>query len=243
MIPSRKWALLVAYGYTEDTQRRWLRFLQQAGLDPAHALVLDNKAPALPGVLAGSNRHFEFSGYSELLEHVSDSLAAEDVVYLFNDTLFSHHWTRGWAQLIQENSRIPSGIYGDPRLEPVNLDGRALRILASWHFALHGHQAITILQDALANVLSQFDTPIADPAYKAYQANYLQPRWWGGYTKVLTSEAYAIKQRCIWAEHRLSRKLEESTELQAYPNGSYPKVHRMDRLLAAKRRITNLLQA
>ena len=79
MIPSRKWALLVAYGYTEDTQRRWLWFLQQAGIDPAHALVLDNKAPILPGVLAGSNRHFEFSGYSELLEHVSDRLAAEDV--------------------------------------------------------------------------------------------------------------------------------------------------------------------
>ena len=243
MIPSRKWALLVAYGYTEDTQRRWLRFLQQAGLDPAHALVLDNKAPILPGVLAGSNRHFEFSGYREILEHVSDSLAAEDVVYLFNDTLFSHHWTRGWAQLIQENSRIPSGIYGDPRLEPVDLDGRPLRILASWHFALYGLKAVKALQDAFANVISQFDSPIADPAYQAYQANYLQPRWWGGYTKVLTSEAYVIKQRCIWAEHRLSRKLEESTELQAYPNGSYPKVHRMDRLLAAKRRITNLLQA
>jgi len=243
MIPSRKWALLVAYGYTEDTQRRWLQFLQQAGLDPAHALVLDNKAPALLGVLAGSNLHFEFSGYSELLEHVSDSLTAEDVVYLFNDTLFSHHWTRGWAQLIQENSGISSGIYGDPRLEPVDLDGRPLRILASWHFALHGHQAITTLQEALANVLSQFDRPITDPGYQVYQANYLQPRWWGGYTKVLTSEAYAIKQRCIWAEHRLSRQLEDSTELQAYPNGSYPQVHRMDRLLAAKRRITNLFQA
>jgi hypothetical protein len=243
MIPSRKWALLVAYGYTEDTQRRWLRFLQQAGLDPAHSLVLDNKAPALLGVLAGSNLHFEFSGYSELLEHVSDSLAAEDVVYVFNDTLFSHHWTRGWAQLIQENSMTLSGIYGDPRLEPVELDGRPLRILASWHFALHGQNAVATLQQALTNVCSQFDRPIKDPAYQAYQANYLQPRWWGGYTKVLKPEALAIKQRCIWAEHRLSRKLEESTALQAYPNGSYPQVHLMDRLLAAGRRLTNLFQA
>jgi hypothetical protein len=242
MNPSTQWALLVAYGYTEEKRDAWLRFLHQAGFSTEFSVVLDNQAPVLPGVLPGSNLHYEFSGYREILSHVSHHVQPEDQVFLFNDTLFTHHWVAGWARLIARR-RYAGLIMGDIRHEPVLFEGRPLTILASWHFALRGTEALQLLQSGVEKVLDVFEQPIDETAYQDYLANYLKPRWWRGYTRVLTPEARLVKEQCIWAEHRLGRYIEQESGLRAYPGNLYPWVHRVDRLLAAKRRIQHLWTA
>jgi superfamily II helicase len=52
-----------------------------------------------------------------------------------------------------------------------------------------------------------------------------------------------VKEQCIWAEHRLSRYIEQENGIHAYPGKIYPWVHRVDRLLAAKRRMQHLWKA
>ena len=241
MTPSNKWALLVAYGYNEDTQRRWHRFLKQAGIACQNALVLDNQPPQFEGVIAGSNLQFEFSGYQEVLNHFLSAQKEATEIYILNDTLFSHHWAFGWARMLRTMSLSP-GIFGDTREEPVSLEDRPLRILASWNFALVGPNAIQAFLRELKSALHDFTQPIEGEDYKRYQEHYLSPRLMGGYTKVLDSKELLNKRRCIWAEHRLSRQLEETIGFSAYPSLGYPLVHLIDRMLAAKRRIYHLLK-
>jgi len=242
MKPSTQWALLVAFGFSEKKRKAWLRFLQQAGFSTEFSVVLDNQTPVLPGVLPGSNRQYEFSGYREILSHISDRLQPADQVFLFNDSLFTHHWVTGWARLIAQR-RSADLVTGDIRHEPVLFEGRPLTILASWHFALQGPEAVQLLQSGLEKILVAFDQPISETDYQDYLVNYLKPRWWRGYTRVLTPEARKVKEQCIWAEHRLSRYIEKENGIYAYPGKIYPWVHRVDRLLAAKRRMQHLWKA
>jgi len=115
----------------------------------------------------GSNLYYEFSGYMEALACLSGveiystlgypslsertlgnkdfstqsgKIPPEEPIYLFNDTLFSHHSLKKWARIVKETNWQP-GIYGDLREEPIQLDHRVLRIFATWHFSLIGSEA------------------------------------------------------------------------------------------------------
>jgi hypothetical protein len=239
--------VLVAYGYSTVKHARFKAFLKGAGLGHEPVFVVENHLnttcpqlfPTHWSYLQGSNQHFEFSGYLEGIE-ACKSLRLERV-YIFNDTLFAHHYLPGWAALIRRSSRrLKPGIYGDPRIEPVHLESKPLRIYASWHFALIGKAARVQFEKALGTVLERFDSPIQDPVYQTYLTNYLEGSWLRGYTNpaLLKSEDHLKrKKHCIYTEHRLGRALEEQGLLHPYPSRFYRLVRRMDRLLAVGRRV------
>ena len=239
--------VLVAYGYSPVKHARFKAFLKGAGLNHEPVFLVENQpAGQLPKsfpqhwtFIQGSNKNFEFSGYQEGLE-ASKALRPERV-YIFNDTLFAHHYLPGWAALIRYSSkRLTPGIYGDPRLEPVQLDAKPLRIYASWHFVLQGAEAQTAFKKAISAVIDRFDSPIEDTVYQAYLTNYLEGSWLRGYTNpgLLQSEDHLKrKKHCIYAEHRLGRALEEKGLLHAYPSRLYRLVRIMDRFLAVGRRV------
>ena len=239
--------VLVAYGYSPVKHARFKAFLKGAGIANEPVLLVENHPDGPPQkslpqywtFIQGSNRKFEFSGYQEGLE-ASKALRPERV-YIFNDTLFAHHYLPGWAALIRHSSkRLKPGVYGDPRLEPVQIDAKPLRIYASWHFALIGYEAQTAFKKAISAVIDRFDSPIEDAVYQAYLTNYLEGSWLRGYTNpgLLHSEDHLKrKKHCIYAEHRLGRALEEKGLLQAYPSRLYRLVRIMDRFLAVGRRV------
>jgi hypothetical protein len=238
--------VLVAYNFTTAKQLKWKHFL--SSFPGATSVVVEN-AEGSPtdaeSVLKGSNRHYEFSGY---LEGMSASCQAEKDPYwvVLNDTLFSHHWAMGWRYIISQVSHFKDGLYGDYRQEPISWEGRPLTIYASWIFMLKGSQFRSEFQTLLREVLTSFDTPLHFPGYKAYQRGYLRATLFSGYTSVVnlyaSSKALEIKTKCIHAEHRLGRTLDNLGWVQRLPGRGYSLVHFVDRWLSFKRRASRLLK-
>ena len=218
----------------------------------------------------GSNRHYEFSGYMEALACLvggetfsalgyplyaeltlenkdsstqSGKIPPEEPIYLFNDTLFSHHSLKNWARIVKETNWQP-GIYGDLREEPIQLDHRVLRIFATWHFALIGSEARQQCMASLAAVLAQFEEPLEEASYQRYLQHYLAGNWLRGYTDprgIADPDALLRKKHCIYAEHRLGRLLDDQGYWRPHPSPHYPLTRKVDRILALRRRILKRL--
>lgn len=235
----RAWhAVLVAYPYNRDKSQAWESFVHALKIPLEQTFVVDNHHPAAHQAMQGTNRYFEFSGYHEALLELKNRGASK--VIIVNDTLFSHHYVAGWKDLISRAmSKTDDRVLGDGRTEPVYLGGRPLEILASWLFILPGTGAISAFEQGLSQSLSMFDEAIEEPEYIAYQKRYLRARWMGGYTRKIQEESDEmwIKKRCIWAEHRLSRYLQEKQMFQRLVGKRYQLVHWVDRYLAFRRRL------
>lgn len=239
--------ILVAYQYTAVKHARFKAFLRGAGLFSQTVVIVENHPtgdtlmqwPKHWKYVRGSNAKFEFSAYQEGLWALKDQV--DTTIMVFNDTLFAHHFYTGWAFLIRRcTSKFTNGIYGDPRIEPIEFEGKPLRIYASWHFALIGEMAQKSFKDALQKALDAFDVPIESGAYQAYLHRYLEGSWLRGYTNpgLLNKEGHlARKKHCIYAEHRIGRTLDAQDLLRAYPSRFYLVVRGMDRLFAIVRRM------
>lgn len=132
-------SLLLAYGHSADQDGRWMRFTQQLGRWGQPKLTVDNRPHTVFADVQGSNAQFEFSGYLEGLDALVAKHGPQSRILVFNDSLFSHHSARRWAEFLKNyEPRRGPGVYGDSRLEPVQVDGRPLRHLASWMFLLEG---------------------------------------------------------------------------------------------------------
>jgi hypothetical protein len=242
----KTYALLVVYGYPAKIENRWNTFLDALNIPKGQSWVLDNHPQPSVHCHHGSNAQLEFSGYAEILELFKrdcPAISSNDRIVLFNDTLFAHHWTYGWQRWMKTFApRLPVGVHGDGRIEPIHLKGKPLKIIASWHFVIVGTQALHAFHHALNAVCDAFEEPIKEPGYAAYLAHYLRPRYFGGVTQRFTphSDAYHAKQKAIWAEHRLSMALDQSEMLTPYGQVLYQGLHGIDRAFSAWRRFRNI---
>lgn len=234
-------ALLVAHGFDAPAAERWKRFLGRADLGDAVSLVVDNAGGAHAD-LTGSNDQFEFSGYLEGLRSLRSRSGPLDRIVIFNDTLFAHHWSTGWAHLVA-NASNEGGVWGDPRVERAWTDGRELRFLASWHFDVRGRDALDLFEDQLKATIQGFTVVGADAEYEAHLDRYLESSLTSGYSKpsgIVCDEDRLRKLRCIRAEHQLSRLVFDGDALRSYSGIRYQGVHTIDRLLSASRRVRSL---
>lgn len=236
-------ALLIAFGYNAAMRRQWTAFAERAGIEPSNRVVVDNAGGDF-GDVAGSNSHFEFSGYLEGIEAVRATGVACDRLVIFNDTLLSHHWAWAWARLVARRSPA-TGIWGDGRHESFDQDRRELDFLASWHFDIVGTTALDSFEAALRSVIADFDTSIEDCAYKVHIRQYLNSRFSGGYSNpesVADSDGLARKMACIRAEHRLSAHEACVGQIRHLSGIGYQSVRLADRFLSARRRAKVLLR-
>jgi hypothetical protein len=238
-------SVLVAYGYTPAKAKKWHRWLDRIGPAAFPSVVVDNapSAGVMVGdrgirIIHGSNSQFEFSGYREGLQ----ALDAKAPVVLVNDSLFSHHATKAWAQLVRNALAEPQhgnpGVVGDPRTEPIRIDGQPLRHLASWLFVLRTNGDRAQFTSALDHALTHFDQAPTWPGYAEFLAHYYAPtRRWGGYTQALSPDDLERKKRCSWAEHRLSLHLQRQGQMRPLSGLSYQAAHVVDRALSALKRL------
>lgn len=234
-------SLLLAYGHSADQDGRWMRFTQQLGRWGQPKLAVDNRPDTVFAEVQGSNAQFEFSGYLEGLDALVAKHGPQARILVFNDSLFSHHSARRWAEFLKNyEPRRGPGVYGDARLEPVHVDGRPLRHLASWMFLLEGSAGQEAFRAALLHALKHFDQAPEWPGYREFLAHYYAPsRRWGGYTQALSPEDLERKMRCSWAEHRLSLHLQEQGCMFPFGGVHYRALHAMDRALSALKRLKN----
>lgn len=233
--------LLVAYGYDRQLAARWNAFADAAELPKEGRFVVDNAQGELAD-LAGSNDQLEFSGYLEGLQWISARHGDLDRVVIFNDTLFGHHWSTGWAGIVRDGPR-DAGIWGDGRLDRVDRSDRSLRFIASWHFDLVGAAAIETFTSTLAEAVDSFDRIGEDPAYEAHLGRYLRSSIRRGYSNPASIREPATRARklaCIRTEHRLSAEPKFAAVMRFYTGPRYRAVHAADRLLSARRRLRSL---
>jgi hypothetical protein len=232
-------SLLLAYGHSADQDGRWMRFTQQLGRWGQPKLTVDNRPHTVFADVQGSNAQFEFSGYLEGLDALLAKHGPQSRILVFNDSLFSHHSARRWAEFLKNyEPRRGPGVYGDPRLEPVEVDGRPLRYLASWMFLLEGSAGQDAFRAALQHALTHFDQAPEWPGYREFLAHYYAPsRRWGGYTQALRPEDLERKMRCSWAEHRLSLHLQQQHLMFPFEGWAYRSLHTVDRALSAYKRL------
>lgn len=242
--------VLVAYGFDAGVRKRWRSFADRLGVPADRRIVVDNAhrgnqvggREGRAGEYPGTNEQYEFSGYLEGLDHARRLDDQAHRVMLFNDTLFSHHWTLGWGRIASSQSRQP-GIWGDGRNDTIPSTGRRLRFLASWHFDLVGSAAIECFRNAVSEVVDRFDEPSGDSAYESYIERYLDGSLWHGYSDPGGLDSPADKQRklaCIRAEHRLSQHKVMAMKIRSYEGPMYRSVHSVDRMLSARRRAGSL---
>jgi hypothetical protein len=232
-------SLLLAYGHSADQDGRWMRFTQQLGRWGQPKMAVDNRPNTVFAEVQGSNTHYEFSGYLEGLDALLAKHGPQSRIIVVNDSLFSHHSARRWAEFLQHYvpHRGP-GVYGDPRLEPVEVEGRPLRHLASWMFLLEGQVGQDAFRAALQHALQYFDEAPEWPGYGEFLDRYYAPsRRWGGYTQALDAEALQRKMRCSWAEHRLSLHLQQHGMMFPFEGLHYRSIHAVDRALSALKRL------
>ncbi|MDP4741900.1 MAG: hypothetical protein NWR91_00425 [Schleiferiaceae bacterium] len=232
-------SLLLAYGHSADQDGRWMRFTQQLGRWGQPKLTIDNRPNTLLAEVQGSNLHYEFSGYLEGLDALIEKYGTQARIFVFNDSLFSHHSARRWAEFLKDYvPRRGPGVYGDPRLEPVHVDGKPLHHLASWMFLLEGSNGQQAFREALQHALQHFDESPEWPGYSEFLAHYYAPsRRWGGYTQALSPQDLERKMRCSWAEHRLSLHLQQQGMMYSFTGLRYQGVHAVDRALSAIKRL------
>ncbi len=235
-------AVLVAYGWSTAKARKWTSFCGALGALGRTRVVLDNALQAdTNDRMAGSNFQFEFSGYREVLAALIHkvNLPENEPVVVVNDSVFSHHFGFGWAHFLRITARrAVTGVWGDPRIEPVTVDGRPLIHLASWIFLLPDAKSRIAFSRALAHVTTQFEVEPSWPGYAAFLDRYYAPnRRWGGYTQRLTPRDESRKKKCSWAEHRLSIFLQENQQFRPFSGLLYRTLHNVDRVLSAYKRL------
>jgi hypothetical protein len=232
-------SLLLAFGHSADQDGRWMRFTQQLGHWGQPKLTVDNRPNTVFAEVQGSNEHFEFSGYLEGLEALIEKYGPQSRIFVFNDSLFSHHSARRWAEFLK--NYVPEhgpGVYGDPRTESLMVNGSPLRYLASWVFILEGQVGQQAFKDALLQVLKNFNEAPTWPGYAEFLDHYYATgRRFGGYTQSLSGEDRERKLRCSWAEHRLSLLLAEQQMLHPFTGLHYRALHQFDRVLSAYKRL------
>jgi hypothetical protein len=232
-------SLLLAYGHKAEQDGQWMRFTQQLGHWGQPKLVIDNRPQSVLGDVQGSNAQFEFSGYLEGLDAMLERHGPQARIFVFNDSLFSHHSPRRWADFLR--GFVPKngpGVYGDSRTEPILIDGKPLVHLASWMFILEGSAGQSAFREALVHSIDHFDQDPDWPGYASFLEHYYAPsRRWGGYTQQLSPQDLARKVRCSWAEHRLSRHLQNQGMMQPFNGVYYQALHAVDRLLSASKRL------
>ena len=234
-------SLLLAFGHSADQDGRWMRFTQQLGHWGQPKLTVDNRPNTVFAEVQGSNEHFEFSGYLEGLEALLEKHGPQSRIFVFNDSLFSHHSARRWAEFLK--NYVPEhgpGVYGDPRTESLMVNGSPLRYLASWVFILEGQVGQQAFKDALLQVLKNFNETPTWPGYAEFLDHYYATgRRFGGYTQSLSGEDRERKLRCSWAEHRLSLLLAEQQMLHPFTGLHYRALHQFDRVLSAYKRLSD----
>lgn len=232
-------SLLLAYGHNADQEGRWVKFTHLLGKWGQPRLVVDNRPNNVLADVQGSNRKFEFSGYLEGLNTLNQKCGPQARIFVFNDSLFSHHSSRRWAQFLNQYvPRSGPGVYGDPRIEPILAHGQPLKYLASWMFLLEGSTGQQAFREALEYALRHFDDSPDWPGYDEFLAHYYAPsRRWGGYTQALSLEDLERKMRCSWAEHRLSLHLQEQGMMYPFEGLHYQGLHAVDRTLSAIKRL------
>ncbi len=233
-------SLLLAFGHGADQDGRWMRFTQQLGPWGQPKLTVDNRPDTVFAEVQGSNAQFEFSGYLEGLDALLERHGPQARILVFNDSLFSHHSRRRWAEFLRDYvpNRGP-GVYGDSRTEPLTVEGRPLHYLASWMFVLEGEVGQQAFRAALTEVISTFDEAPRWPGYDRFLAHYYAPnRRWGGYTQPMSPEDRERKLRCSWAEHRLSLRLAQQGMMHPFEGLRYRGLHQLDRVLSAYKRLT-----
>lgn len=231
--------LLLAYGHNADKEGQWMKFTQLLGTWGQPKLVVDNRQNTVVADFQGSNRHFEFSGYFEGLNALIQQFGPQSRIFVLNDSVFSHHSTRRWAQFL--NQYIPRkgpGVYGDLRTETIRVHGQPLKYLASWIFLLEGQVGQKAFFDALEYALQHFDQAPDWPGYNEFLEHYYEPsRRWGGYTQALSPDDLERKVRCSWAEHRLSLHLQQQGMMFPFEGLHYRSIHAVDRALSAIKRL------
>ncbi len=205
-------ALLVAYGWSAAQEDRWSHFL--SGWCPTdRALVVQND-PTSPDcarfrTLRGSNAFAEFSGYLEGYDALAPEHGGSAPVFVVNDTLFSHRWSTGWKRAVRLWAhRPPLALLGDPRHDPLPGTDRTLHFLSSWIFALHGPDAHRHFRAGLVAVQSPENWGVPaypEPEYRLMVRDYLDGRRGRGWSRAgrATAALRALKEQCIYAEHRL----------------------------------------
>jgi hypothetical protein len=206
------WAILVAYGWSPRLESQWRNFLREWCL-PSNALVVQNdpNAPDCSGfqTVRGSNAHAEFSGYLEGYKALADHHMGQLPLLVVNDTLFSHRWTSGWRRAVRLWAhRPPPALLGDTRLDRIPGTPVEMAYLSSWIFGIHGVEAHAAFLAGLETVVQpeHWGTPAYEmPEYRGMVQGYLDGRNGRGWSQAgrATSEVRSLKEKCIYAEHRL----------------------------------------
>ena len=113
----------------------------------AKILVINNKKDyAKARQIQGTNKDYEFSGYLEL----SNCFSSSGPYLIFNDTLFTSHFTKGWIWLICKfilvNNNCKNYIYGDLRFDGTKYEERPNPFLASWLFVIPNYETLKKFQ-------------------------------------------------------------------------------------------------
>ena len=156
----------------------------------------------------GSNRHFEFSGYQELISQFQ----TEGPYLIVNDTWFKTHSALLWTKLLKRFLKKPKNdlsIYGDIRREASSFEEKPSPYLSSWVFFIPNRKALEGFALSLEKAIFESSRTDFTAKYKQYVEDWIQPRnaLYGWHLAQLTSEALERKRQCIFMEHSLNKEL------------------------------------
>ena len=239
-------AVVVAYRWT-PVKERALNRLTKGLIDPKSIWVVENHAQtnwtgSQFQVVHGSNRFAEFSGYLEGMELVNPG-----PTLILNDTALIHHSVSFWKlQILRWQQQAISGIYGDPRREDFQIEHGGLSYYASWIFWVSSANAFDQLRASLQYAVERWDQVFStDPNYRAFINRYLRGSLLHGWKNagLRDQKAQDLKIRCIWAEHRLSRVLQDQGyQLHDLSGGHIIPMRGLDRLYSFRRRAQSFLR-
>ena len=196
---------IITYGEHFDFEK--ISMLFKKYFSSAKILVLNNKKDgAKAPQIQGTNTNYEFSGYLEL----SNCFSGSGPYLIFNDTLFTSHFTKGWlwfiCKFIPANNNDINYIYGDLRFDGTKYEERPNPFLASWLFFIPDSETLKKFQFNLKFSMDNRSTFISKE-YDEFLNQWISPKskfsgWHGeSYSKLTKSR----KKRSIILEHRLSR--------------------------------------
>jgi hypothetical protein len=193
--------------------------------------IINNKPGDQFGI-AGSNEHFEFSGYMELL----DAMETEGPFIIVNDTWFKTHNSVFWNRLLRmflREKQHPNGICGDIRTEVSVFSEKPSPYLSSWIFYLPNRDCLVRFRKCIALAIQDAKGANFTPEYIAYVEDWLSPknRLYGWHIKSKEQAVMERKRRSIYMEHALNvRLMEEGFQLLSMGN-NHPMLYRILRLL------------
>jgi|TARA_B100001063_G_scaffold184930_1_gene174635 hypothetical protein len=198
---------IITYGEEFDFEK--ISKIFKKHFSNAKILVINNKKDyAKAPQIQGTNKDYEFSGYLEL----SNCFSSSGPYLIFNDTLFTSHFTKGWIWLICKfilvNNNCKNYIYGDLRFDGTKYEERPNPFLASWLFVIPNYETLKKFQ---FNLKYSLDNRLISTSkgYEEFLNQWISPKskfsgWHGESYCELTK---ARKKRSIIIEHRLSRVL------------------------------------